>query len=491
MESSIFTSAKKFFAGTILSRILGLGRDISMAFCFGSAPEVGAFMVAYRLANLLRRLLGEGNLQGGVIPQFEHLREVGGERGASLFYRDLCWTLSLLLLVLLSFSCLVIWSIPGDIAQLTMLMAFGVIFLSLYAVASAVLQCQKSYFLPAVAPAIFNVVWIGCAFFLRSYSIQEAMTGLAWGILLAFACQWLVVAWPTTHWALQQMSWREWFSPKILSDEIQKLLKPILFGVAGIGAAQINSAFDALFARAADPSGPVYLWYAIRVQQLPLALFGIALSSALLPPLSRAASGAQWQRFSELLQSGLRRSALLLIPCSLGIIALAEPGLDLLFGRGDFTALDIARTALCLKAYAIGLVPMVFVLILANSFYARKDYQTPMRCSILAVVCNLILNALFVFILDQKEAGIALATSLSAILNCFLLWQEKVEIRRVVICALFAALFSLGVDQFLIPERNLLSQLSRLCADGIAYGGAFLGLCWLFKEKELFSILRF
>ena len=447
-------------------------------------------MVAYRLANLLRRLLGDGALQGGIVPQFEQVRASEGEKGAALFCRDLSFTLVCLLLVLLTLGGWVARQVSGDIAFMTASMASGVIFLSLYALNSAILQCQKKYFLPALAPAFFNVVWIASALMLRGEPLREAMFALSGGIVAAFVCQWLLVALPTFKWMSKEMLFRDWFSPRLFSEKTRQILSPLLLSMAGIGAAQVNSALDAIFTRLADPSGPVYLWYAIRVQQLPLALFGIALSSALLPPLSRAFQEGNSSRFQELLSSGLKRASALILPCSFGLIALAEPGLDLLFGRGDFLASDVGRTVHCLWAYAIGLIPMVYVLLLANSFYARKDYRTPMRASLTSVACNISLNALFVFGFGWKETGIALATSLAALLNCALLWQAPLRVWRLAFCCLGAALLAWGVDHLFTPERAFFSQASRLVVDGLIYGGALLSFCHLFKEKEIISFLR-
>lgn len=501
-ETSIFRSAKSFFAGTLLSRIMGMTRDIVMAVCFGSAPEVAAFMVAYRLANLFRRLLGEGNLQGGFVPQFESLRKESNV-SAVLFYRDLFYSIILVLVLLVGLGSAVCAGIGAvlhsDIIWMMILMMPGVVFLCLYALNSSVLQCQKKYFLPAIAPVAFNLGWIAAALFLQGQNLHHAMFGLSLGILGAFILQWWVTSRPVMKWARQTIGWREWFCPRPFSTEVKVLLKPLSFGIVGIGAAQINSAVDAIFARLADPSGPAYLWYAIRIQQLPLALFGITLAGALLPPLSRAIQFESLERYRELLQSGIKKSAALIIPSAVGMFVLAIPGLDLLYGHGGFVRSDVDETGICLQAYAIGLLPMVYVLLLANGFYAKKEYDYPMRCSLISVGCNVLLNALFVFCFQWKAVSIALATALSAILNCWMLYrglQGRIGAislwrgnERVFLCSAAAGCAVFLIDPRLSHEREMVTQVCRMMATLGTFLVVLIGLAIAVKEREILAFM--
>lgn len=497
-ESSILKGAKSFFAGTLFSRVLGMLRDISMAFCFGSAPEAAAFMVAYRLANLFRRLFGEGSLQGGFIPHFEKLRAEGEER-AALFYRDLYCSLWVVLGGVLVLGGLACWGLAfflsSDIPFMTLAMMPGVAFLCFYALDSAVLQCKSRFFLPAFAPVAFNVVWILSALLLRGQELRSAMFGLSYCVVFAFFLQWMAVAKDVMRWGLPVLG-RRAFQPRVFSVEVRALFKPLAFGLLGVGAAQINSALDAIFARVADLSGPAYLWYAIRLQQLPLALFGIALSGALLPALSRATP----ERCLELLQSGLKKSVALMIPFAVGMVVLARSGLDLLYGHGGFSEGDVWQTGLCLSGYAVGLVPMVYVLLLANACYSRKEYRLPMRGALAAVFYNLVLNAIFVFYCEWGAHGIALATSLSSFLNCLLLKKSVAQLLgkvslwrgalRIGVCSLFAGLAAWTLDANFTHERNFSSQLICFATCGSLYAALVIGLARLFRVKELFEIIR-
>lgn len=187
---TVLRSARSFFAGTAISRISGFLREIAVAATFGSAPEIAAFMVAYRLANLFRRLLGEGNLQAGFAPQFTALKDNGGS-----FFRDVAYSMALLLLFIIALLEALLWMVlqfigPDwvEIVELTMWMVPGLFFICLFGLNSALLQCQKKYFLPAVAPVLFNFIWIGAVLFF------PGVRSLAIAVTIAFAAQWFMTS---------------------------------------------------------------------------------------------------------------------------------------------------------------------------------------------------------------------------------------------------------------------------------------------------------
>lgn len=461
---SVLKSAKSFFAGTLLSRLSGLFREIALAVSFGTSPEIAAFMVSYRLANLFRRLLGEGNLQAGFVPHFATLKEEGGR-----FFRDVAYSMAILLLLIVAFFEGILWGLRAmvspdwlSIIDLTMWMMPGLFFICLYGLNAAVLQCQKKFFLPAVAPVAFNFVWIA------SVWIYPDVTFLAMGVTLAFAGQWLITAFES----FRLLPLKEWFKPHLFSLEFRKLLKPLFLGIIGIGAVQFNSALDTIFARLADLRGPTYLWYAIRIQQLPIALFGVALSGALLPPLSRAVDSIQR---NELLQTALRQGTALMLICTFGILALGKEGVNLLYGHGAFSAADVLETARCLLGYGLGLVPTILVLILAAKHYAEKNYRTPTLASLISVAVNVGLNALFVFGFHLGALSIALATSLSALVNVLCLSRGAFErsywvffSKMSLACSMAAIAVKAAASSLILPQ-HLLGQVVQ-CA---SLGGLF------------------
>ncbi len=496
---SILRSAKHFFVGTLFSRFSGLMRDITMAFCFGSGPAIAGFMVSYRLANLFRRLLGEGNVAAGFVPLFEHHRGEN-QRSAALFYRDVAWSMALLAIAVVVGLELILWVLKNqvsenwlEIVELAMWMGPGLLFLCLFSLHAALLQCQKKAFWPGFAPVAFNFAWIFAA--LLSAQTAQPMHWLALGVTAACAMQWLLTGWQVRKELDFDSSW---FKPRLFTPEWRAMLRPMALGLIGVGAMQINSALDAIFARIADPSGPAFLWYAIRIQQLPLALFGIALSGALLPPLSRAMREGDLDRYRQLLQSGLKHVLALMVPCTFGLFALGRPGLNLLYGHGDFTPADVEATLECLWAYGLGLIPAVLVLILAQGFYAKKSYTLPTYASLFAVAVNVALNAWLVFGLHWGATSIAIATSFSSMANYHLL-SRALELPsllkdslfwRLTLACSFGAALSMGFQSLWpIDPRGLFLQAAQFGCSAMVYGAVLLGAAFFLKIEPLLDLL--
>ena len=382
-------------------------------------------MVAFRFANLIRRLFGEGPVSSGFIPHFEHLRTSSPEEGAR-FFRDLFFSLSVFLFLLIGGIELVLGSIltwgnlqpdNAQILYLMMLMLPGVLFICLFGLSSGLLQCERKFFMTGFAPVAFNVIWIAATLFLKDRDPSSAMVPLSFAIIVAFFMQWAMLA-PQTFKSLKQaLSWKECLAPRLFSPQLRQIVKPLLLGIVGVSAVQINSTLDAIFARWASLEGPAYLWYAIRIEQLPLALFGIALSAALLPPLARALKEGAYDQYLRLLRFAFRRSFSLIFPCSLAIFVLGAVGINLLYGHGDFSMEATYQTTICLWGYGLGLLPAVFVLLLAPAFFANKDFRIPSTASVASVIFNIVLTSTFVFIFNWGAFSIALATSAAAWFN--------------------------------------------------------------------------
>lgn len=496
----VLRSAKQFLFGTMLSRLSGFFRDMAMAFYFGSSPEVASFMVAYRLANLFRRMFGEGNIQAGFIPAFEKER-LASERQGALFYRDTAFSLGFLLLGVVLAMEGGLYAIrpylnPGwsEIATLAMWMTPGLWFICLYGLHGGVLQCKNESFWTGVAPVVFNAGWIvaACA---APFSTQP-MLWLSIGVTGSYGLQW----WVTKSRVKRLFPFGNRGAPRFFSPSVRDVLKPMGLGILGVSAVQINSALDAIFARLADPSGPAYLWYAIRVEQLPLALFGIALSGALLPPLTRAMQQKSLEEYQQLLRSALSHSLALILPCTFGLLALGRTGLNLLYGRGDFQGANVDQTLLCLWGYGMGLIPSVFILLLAQGFYAKKEYRIPTLASLTSVGVNVLLNTWMVLGCGWGAFSIAVSTSLSAWINYAVLahwlpspspWKGSFIWRYLVACAL-PALASLYIQaQFFEPlPRGLGQQMGSFGVSAAIYLLGFLGLVKRLYITEFFDLFR-
>lgn len=429
---TIRRSSRRFFSGTLLSRFTGMFRDISMAYVFGTEPSVAAFMVAFRFAHLLRRLFGEGALQSAFTPEFEELRHQSEQRAFS-FFRDLMIVLTLFLTLLIGASCCVLAAFLfwGDlhpdnreIVYLTLLMLPSLLFICLFGLNISFLQCEKSYFIPSVAPVAFNLIWILTIFNIRGLPVEQAMPWLSFGVVVACLCQWLLTVpqtWAGLKKVLSNPGGKSFY---LNSTDLRKLSKPLALGILGVAASQINNAVDSVFARFAEPEGPAFLWYAIRIQQLPLALFGIAIAGAVLPPLSRAIKAHRTEDYHHFLQDALYRTWMFILPLTAALFVMGDTSVAFLYGRGDFGLEASIQTTYCLWAYGIGLIPAALVLILAPASYAQSNYTLPAIASFGTMLLNLVLNTLCIVVLQWGAISVALATSISAWMNfLFLGWN--------------------------------------------------------------------
>lgn len=418
---TIHRSASRFLSGTLISRFTGMLRDMAMAFAFGTAPALAAFMVAYRFAHLARRLFGEGSLQNTFIPHFEELRLNDPSR-AFAFFKDLTASLLLILagliftgMTILHFLYPMEWSDETkQILLYTSLMLPSLFFICLYGLNAALLGCEKHFFISGIAPVAFNLVWIGAALYLSQMPIEQAMIGLSLAVILGCFAQFAVTV-PQTLKILPKSRIHP-FSP-----DVRKLIKPLLLANFGVAATQINNALDPLFALFANAEGPAWLWFAIRVQQLPLALFGIALANALIPPIARAIKSGNLEQFHHLFHFAIKRVLIFTIVTTAAIFATAPTCINLLFGRGNFDLESITGTASCLIGYGVGLFPMAYVLIAAPALFAFGDYKTPTKGASLAMLLNIGLNTLFVFGFAWGSPSVALATSFAAFWNAYYL----------------------------------------------------------------------
>ncbi|MBN1914447.1 MAG: murein biosynthesis integral membrane protein MurJ [Parachlamydiales bacterium] len=462
-EMSSFGGVKKFFAGTFLSRISGFVRDVALAYCFGAGVEIALFMVAYRMANLFRRLIGESTLHASFIPHYELLKK-NDLKKAALFYRDTLFSFLIIVLMLLFIleAVRVFFHLGQEtgVFSLMRLMFPSLIFMALFGISSAFLQCERRFFLPAVAPLFFNVALTIGAFVI--YFFKGSVQELSLFVVLGFFVQWLFISIPSFQMVRPYISYKEWLRPMVFSPEIKKMIHPCLLSIIGIGAVQINSAIDALFAKYADALGPVYLWYSIRLAQLPMALFGVAIATAVFPALCRSVLLEDGGEFERKLVASLQRMIGIMIPATFAIFALGGVSVNLLFGRGEFSSVAVYETFHCLIVYGAGLFFLVATLIFSNAFYAKKNYFFPTIASVASVLLNLALNALFIFYFHGKAASVAYATTISAVFQTGLLFWRLQRypiatiiiplLRKVFFISLFSALLALLLGHYCLKD---------------------------------------
>lgn len=511
---SIVQSAARFFSGTMLSRITGMLRDICMAYAFGTQSAIAALLVAFRFAHLLRRLLGEGAMQTALIPHFEELRKDDPQR-AGRFFCDLTATLSRLLIFIILITMAGLWgclqwgeldSGNAEIVQLTFLMMPSLLFICLFGINASLMQCEKSFFASSAAPVAFNIFWIVGIAASAHLPLPDAMEVLSLFIIAACLAQWGATL-PKVYNILHALNIKKLWKGTPYSPDVLRLAKPLALGIIGIGASQINNALDAVFARWADPEGPALLWYAIRLQQLPLALFGIAIANALLPPLARAGKNGDKVQFAHFLHFSMSRTLAMMVPMTAALLLLGDACIQLVYGHGDFTLASVVNTTLALWGYTIGLIPMALILILAPSFYAKGNYRTPSASAVGAMILNCVLNAMMISLFGLGAASVAIATSVSSWMNFFWLgyrlnqetsWNQSLlayggKVLLATVLASFATVLfhewlwgsfpAWAILHGMVPDyaASLGQQMGVLIVDGSVFLSFFVGSAWVLK----------
>ena len=421
---------------TMLSRILGLLRDVVLANLIGADGNADAFFVAFKIPNFLRRLFAEGAFAQAFVPVLADTREKGGREAVrELIDRVagmLGGTLLLLTLITVMASPLVATlfapgflrdpeklALTGDLIKLTFPY---LLLISLTGFAGAILNSYQRFAVPALTPVILNLCLIGAALW-AAPRFDEPVVALSLGVLVAGFAQLLfqvpalagIGLVPRPRWAPGHEGVRR----------ILLLMVPALFGVS---VSQINLLLDTVLASLL-PSGSVsWLYYSDRLTELPLGVFAIAIATVILPTLSGQRARADDPAFASTLAWAIRSVLMIAVPATLALAVLAEPLLATLFQYGAFGAEDRTMAAASLRAYTLGLGAFMLVKVLAPGFYAREDMRTPVRVGIIAMVSNMALNVAFVFPLmtmfNMGHVGLALATSVSAWLNAGLLYRR-------------------------------------------------------------------
>jgi putative peptidoglycan lipid II flippase len=417
----------------MLSRVLGLGRDMVYAWRFGAGDQMDAFNVAFRIPNLVRDLFAEGAMTAAFVPTFTRYLTVRGRADAWRLGNLVISTLILATTLVVAGGVVFAGSItsafareyaavPGKLELTTQLTRVMFPFLTLVAVAVAcmgMLNSLRHFFVPALSPALFNVgAIVGALAFvplMPAVGLHPTM-GLAFGTLLGGLLQ-AVVQWPALH--------REGFRFRPMLDvrdpgvrEILVLMGP---GTIGLAAVQINQFVNTVLATSQGTGAVSWLNYAFRLMYLPIGLFGVSIATAAMPTIAAMAARGDRAGMRETVSSGLRMMLMLNVPATVGLIALATPIVSLIFERGSFTAADTPATAAALMFYAPGLLGYSAVKIASPTFYALRDSRTPVTISGLSVLTNIVLNLTLVRVLGYR--GLALGTALSALLNAgILLW---------------------------------------------------------------------
>ncbi len=422
---------------SMVSRVLGFLRDILIAAVLGTGMIADAFIVAFRMPNLFRRLFAEGAFNAAFVPLFAKRLETDGNDAARSFAEEAMAGLFAVLLIVtaiaqIAMPWLVLGLAPGfasdpeklDLATALTRIAFPYLMcMSLVALLSGLLNSLHRYIAAAAAPIVLNAVLVTVMLFAhwRGYSNDEAAGYLlVWGVFAAGILQ-LAMLWIAAKRAGFALRLR---LPR-MTDGVRRLVALGIPGLIAGGITQINIVVGTIIA-SLEASAVAYLYYAARLYQLPLGIVGVAIGVVLLPDLSRHLGAGNHTAAMDSQNRSMEFALLLTLPAAVALLVAAEPIIRVLFERGAFTHDDTLATAWALAAFAIGLPAFVLIKVLQPGFFANEDTKTPMRYA----GVNLVLNALGSLVLFfafkaagfMPHVGIALATSIAAWVNAFLLW---------------------------------------------------------------------
>jgi putative peptidoglycan lipid II flippase len=435
---SLFKAASTVSLLTLASRVTGLLRDVLFAAFFGVSALTDAFYVAFRIPNLFRRIFGEGAFSQAFVPVLAAERATGGDAGARQLAEHvatvLLWTLVLLCIAGVLGAPLLVWALASGLRKtpeaydaavvMTRWMFPYIGFMSLVALAGGILNTWKRFAVPAASPVLLNLTLIGSIVIAAPWFQRvgiEPIYSQCIGVMLGGLLQ-LLIQLP----ALQRIrmlprigvsfssiraSWRDPSTRKILG-----LMLPALLGVS---VAQISLLINTQIASYLPAGSVSWLNNADRLMEFPTALLGVALGVVLMPQLAAARASGDEERYSSMLDWGMRLVVLLAVPSSVALLVFATPLVATLFHYGAFRDSDVSQVAIALGGYGCGLLGLVAIKVLAPGYYASHDMKTPMRIAIVSLVVTQLLNVALVPWL--RHAGLALSIGIGALVNAGLL----------------------------------------------------------------------
>lgn len=429
---NLLNALAKVGSMTFVSRILGFVRDTLIARVFGAGMLSDAFIVAFKIPNLLRRISAEGAFSQAFVPILsEYKSQRGFDETHHLINRVATW-LGLILVVVTILGMLAApWIVSlvapgfrGDAEKMQLTIELlritfpYIFFISLVSMAGGVLNTYNKFGIPAFTPVWLNVSMIVAILFFAPY-FEAPIKVLAWGVFIGGALQ-LAFQIPF----LRQIGLLPRFDFKPDDEGVWRILKLMGPAVLGVSVAQISLILNTIFASFLDTGSVSWLYYADRLMEFPTGVLGVALGTILLPSLSKAYAGKDDSEYSQLLDWGLRLTFILAAPAAVALAVLATPLVATLFNYGKFTPLDVLMTQQALIAYSVGLLGLILVKILAPGFYARQNIKTPVKIAVFTLVMTQVMNLFFVFVLNLQHVGLALAIGVGACLNAGLLYHH-------------------------------------------------------------------
>lgn len=503
---------------TILSRVLGLFREQMFAALLGATAFADAFIIAFRIPNLLRDLFAEGALSQAFIPVFTKTTHKHGLQNAYTVTNRIIGNLIIIVgsitLLLGIFTPTVVYAIAGGYATepdkiettvlLTRIMLPFLPFISIATVAMGMLNAQDHYKTPALAPILFNIVALCVGALLWWSTFPPYTLVIIWSIAVVLGgMAQLIVQIP----ALYKLGYRFKLSFDLCfrNAEVRKVVRLMGPAALGVAAIQINIFVNSWFA-STEPGAVSWLNYAFRFLQLPIGVLGVSLATAAIPRYADAATTWDKETISNQISQNIHWLLFLTVPATIGLLLLGEPIIALIYERGEFTSIDTANTAAALSFYLPGLVTYAGVKVIAPAFYSLENTRIPMIASMIAVAINVILNATLHPIYGYRI--LAMGTAIAAFVNFFILYgvaQKQIgsldtrkiigQFLKVSLACMVMALCTLATYQFLesLFDKPLESLSIQILLVGIPIGIAifvYAGVCYLLHIPQLIQLIH-
>ena len=417
---------------TFVSRVLGFVRDTLIARVFGAGVYTDAFFVAFKIPNLLRRLSAEGAFSQAFVPVLAEYKNRRGHEATQSLVDHVTTLLGLALVLvtiigLLAAPWIVYVSAPGfadepdkfaltiELLRITFPYIF---FISLVSLSAGVLNTYNRFTVPALGPVWLNIAFIAAALFFAPY-FDPPIKALAWAVFVGGILQ-LAFQMPF----LVKIGFAPRFRFNLHDEGVRRILRLMGPAVFGVSIAQISLLINTIFASFLATGSVSWLYYADRLMEFPTGVMGVALGTILLPSLSKSYADKADGEYSKLMDWGLRLTFILALPAAVALAVLSVPLVSSLFYYGAFTEHDVLMTRQALMAYSLGLIGLIMVKVLAPGFYSRQNIKTPVKIAIFTLAATQIMNIIFVFGIDLKHAGLALAIGLGACMNAGLLYYH-------------------------------------------------------------------
>jgi putative peptidoglycan lipid II flippase len=457
----------------MLSRVLGLARELIFAALFGAGRGMDAYITAYRAPNLLRDLFAEGALSVAFVTVFSKLgveksHEAAWELARKMATLVLVFMTLVTLIGILAAPALIGVLAPGFATEkaafateLTRIMFPFILMVSLAALVMGMLNSRNVFGVPALASSFYNIGSIfggvTLAWWIDPTFGPRALIGMAIGTLIGGFLQ-LAVQLPS----LRKVGFRFHFDFGWRDPQVSRVIWLMLPAVIAASAVQVNVMVNSIFASYLGDGAVSWLSYAFRLMQLPLGIFGVAIATVTLPAVSKIAAGGDMGHFRDTVGKAMRLAIFLTLPATVGLVMMSDEIIGLIYQRGKFSANDTLQTGAALEFYATGLMAYACIKVLSPSFYALDRKWTPMLVSFAAIALNVVLNWLLTFHLGMGHRGLALSTGLSATANFLLLY------------------FFMRRAAGGLPTRDLLGSFARMlvAATGL-FGACVLGRHWL------------